>query len=52
MIGGGTAGMTSALALATRVITSIWWNADRLGGNALKLHTSWRRDGFGLVWMP
>jgi heterodisulfide reductase subunit A-like polyferredoxin len=45
VVGGGTAGMTSALALADQgYYVHLLERTDRLGGNALKLHTSWRRE--------
>jgi heterodisulfide reductase subunit A len=43
VIGGGVAGMTSALALADQGYeVHLVERKDRLGGNALKLHTTWR----------
>jgi heterodisulfide reductase subunit A len=43
VIGGGGAGMTSALALADQgYVVDLAERKDRLGGNALKLHTTWR----------
>ncbi|MCK9376775.1 MAG: FAD-dependent oxidoreductase [Syntrophobacterales bacterium] len=43
VIGGGAAGMTSALALADQGYqVDLVERKDRLGGNALKLHTTWR----------
>jgi heterodisulfide reductase subunit A len=43
VIGGGVAGMTSALALADQgYVVYLAERKDRLGGNALKLHTTWR----------
>jgi heterodisulfide reductase subunit A2 len=43
VIGGGVAGMTSALALADQgYIVDLVERKDQLGGNALKLHTTWR----------
>ena len=43
VIGGGVAGMTSALALADQgYVVDLVERKDRLGGNALKLHTTWR----------
>jgi heterodisulfide reductase subunit A len=45
VVGGGTAGMTSARALADQgYYVHLVERTDRLGGNALKLHTSWRRE--------
>ncbi|MDP3183145.1 MAG: FAD-dependent oxidoreductase [Desulfobaccales bacterium] len=43
VIGGGVTGMTSALALADQGYeVHLAERKDRLGGNALKLHTTWR----------
>ncbi|MFH1595935.1 MAG: 2Fe-2S iron-sulfur cluster-binding protein [Pseudomonadota bacterium] len=43
VIGGGVSGMTSALALADQGYeVHLAERKDRLGGNALKLHTTWR----------
>ena len=43
VVGGGVAGMTSALALADQgYVVDLVERKDRLGGNALKLHTTWR----------
>jgi len=43
VIGGGVAGMTAALALADQGYeVHLVERKDRLGGNALKLHTTWR----------
>jgi heterodisulfide reductase subunit A len=43
VIGGGVAGLTSALALADQGYeVHLVERKDRLGGNALKLHTTWR----------
>ena len=43
VIGGGVAGLTSALALADQgYFVDLVERKDRLGGNALKLHTTWR----------
>ncbi len=43
VLGGGVAGMTSALALADQGYeVHLVERLDRLGGNARKLHTSWR----------
>jgi heterodisulfide reductase subunit A len=45
VIGGGIAGMTSALALADQgYYVHLVERKDRLGGNAIKLHTSWRHE--------
>jgi heterodisulfide reductase subunit A len=43
VVGGGVSGMTSALALADQgFAVHLAERKDRLGGNALKLHTTWR----------
>ncbi len=43
VVGGGVAGMTAALALADQgFAVHLAERKDRLGGNALKLHTTWR----------
>ncbi len=43
VVGGGVTGMTSALNLADRgFAVHLAERKDRLGGNALKLHTTWR----------
>jgi heterodisulfide reductase subunit A len=45
VIGGGVAGLTSAMALADQgYYVDLVERKDRLGGNALKLHTSWRKE--------
>jgi heterodisulfide reductase subunit A-like polyferredoxin len=45
VIGGGVAGMTSAVTLADHgYYVDLVERKDRLGGNALKLHTSWRQE--------
>jgi len=45
VIGGGMAGITSALALADQGIeVHLLERLDRLGGNARKLHTTWRDE--------
>lgn len=45
VIGGGMAGMTSALAMADQgYYVDLVERLDHLGGNALKLHTSWRKE--------
>jgi heterodisulfide reductase subunit A-like polyferredoxin len=45
VIGGGVSGMSSALALADQgYFVDLVERKDRLGGNALKLHTSWRGE--------
>ncbi|MFZ5447800.1 MAG: FAD-dependent oxidoreductase [Thermodesulfobacteriota bacterium] len=45
VIGGGMAGITSALALADQGIeVHLVERLDRLGGNARKLHTTWRDE--------
>ncbi len=43
VVGGGVTGMTAALSLADRGFNvHLAERQDRLGGNALKLHTTWR----------
>ena len=43
VIGGGVTGMTAALNLADQgFVVHLTERKDRLGGNALKLHTTWR----------
>ncbi len=43
VVGGGVSGMTAALALADQgFAVHLAERKDRLGGNALKLHTTWR----------
>jgi len=43
VVGGGVTGMTAALNLADRgFMVHLAERKDRLGGNALKLHTTWR----------
>jgi heterodisulfide reductase subunit A len=43
VVGGGVTGMTSALALADQGYqVSLVERKDKLGGNALRLHTTWR----------
>ena len=45
VIGGGVAGITSALGLAKQGYgVHLVEKTDRLGGNALKLHTTWRGE--------
>jgi heterodisulfide reductase subunit A len=45
VIGGGMAGMTSALALADQGFeVHLLERLDRLGGNARRLHTTWRNE--------
>jgi len=50
VIGGGMAGMTSALAMADQgYYVHLVERLDHLGGNALKLNTSWRKEKIGPI---
>ncbi len=45
VVGGGVSGMTTALALADQGYeVNLAESSDRLGGHALKLHTTWRGE--------